>query len=143
MSASSDEDGGKVGGDYEVGYGKPPKHTRFQPGNPGRRRTLLKKAATKHPGVTGEEIVQQLLRRKTRVKRGDRVVELDFVETIVSRLHGMVTQGDARDIMKILEFVAKNLPRALTDDSRLDIVLHHAPTSGVAPPPAELWDDPS
>lgn len=132
-------------GDYAVGYGKPPEQHRFKPGNSGRPKGSHNKAGSGKEltceKLTCEELTQQLLRRKTRVKRDDRVIEIGFGEMIVARLHSLAMQGTARDLTTVLAFVERYMPKAVTDDHRLDIVHHRAGHSDVVLPPDDLWQD--
>lgn len=43
------ENNNTVSNSYEVGYGKPPKHTQFKPGYSGNKRAVLREAQTYLP----------------------------------------------------------------------------------------------
>jgi hypothetical protein len=87
--------------DYEVGYGKPPRHTRFSKGQSGNPRgrpkesknlaTLLKEALNEHVIVAGnggrrkitmrEAIIRQLVKRSATADLRATKILLDLVRT--------------------------------------------------------------
>jgi hypothetical protein len=90
---------GTPGRDYEVGYGKPPRHTRFQPGrspNPkGRPKRCLSLAA----------LVERELDQKIVIKEGGRPRELSRREVIAKQLVKKALEGHDRSIVTILKLV--------------------------------------
>ncbi len=76
--------------DYEVGYKKPPKHTRFQPGrsgNPRGRPQDTKNLKTDLLEELGEKIV---------VREGDRPQKVSKQRALLKSVVNRAIQGDAR-----------------------------------------------
>lgn len=122
--------------DYEVGYRKPPAQHRFQPGN---------KAAAKRPKrnktLSIPEILDQALNRRRRIKRGDEVVSMKAAEILIERFIQMMTTGTPRELVMMLGLIEKHAPRFLEQQaSHMKVTYHQAEGSGVAPPPADLWE---
>ena len=86
-------------GDYTVGYGRPPTHTRFQPGqsgNPAGRRK-------------GQPSVQDLMLREAarlmKVKSGNGVETITKHEVVVRQLWKTAMQGDLAAIRMLMTFM--------------------------------------
>lgn len=88
--------------DYEVGYGKPPKHTRFKPGQSGNP-----KGRPKASKSFREEMAEELAERITIKERG-REVTLSKRRLMVKALFNKAAKGDVR---------AANAVLALTTDA--------------------------
>ena len=122
---------------YEVGYRKPPREHRFQPGNQAARK---RKAKTK--AIALPEIIDRALRTRRKVKRGDEVLSIPVAEILVERLVQMMTTGSARDLGMVVQLLERHLPDALAAPSEtLDVIYHRAEGSRVALPPADLWQE--
>ncbi len=83
-------DAGESTADYEVGYGKPPKRTRFQPGqsgNPRGRPKGTKNLKTDLMEELGEKIV---------VREGDRPQKISKQRALLKSVVNRAIQGDAR-----------------------------------------------
>lgn len=77
-------------GDYEVGYGKPPKHTQFQPGQSGNPRGRPK--GTKNL----KSDLQEELNEKILVREGDRARRVSKQRAVVKAIVTRTMKGDAR-----------------------------------------------
>jgi hypothetical protein len=77
-------------GDYEVGYGKPPKKTRFQPGQSGNPRGRPK--GTKNLKT---DLVEEL-REKVVVREGEQSRRVSKQRAVVKTLVTRTLKGDAR-----------------------------------------------
>lgn len=101
MSKSS-----KPTGQYEVGYGRPPVHSRFKPnqsGNPaGRRRGQ----------PTPNEIFMKEAARLVKIKRGDAVETITKHEAVIRRLFQAGMEGDIAAARLVLLGLAQSAPTA-------------------------------
>ncbi len=77
-------------GGYEVGYGKPPKHTRFQPGQSGNPRGRPKGTKNLKTDLMEE------LREKIVVREGDRSQKVSKQRALLKSVVNRAIQGDAR-----------------------------------------------
>lgn len=108
----------KAKGDYEVGYGKPPQHSKFKPGNTaGRgRRTGSKNLKT---------IVQEAGQAKVPVTIGGQTRKLTRPELAVHHLYNKAGQGDMKAADKMFQL-----------EERYGALDHQS-----APPPEKLKRD--
>jgi hypothetical protein len=85
------------GDQYEVGYGKPPVHTRFQKGrsgNPSGRRARQ---------LTHDELVADELRKKITITEGGESQRITKQQAIAKRLVQKAMQGDLKAYKQITE----------------------------------------
>ena len=121
-------------GTYEVGYGKPPKHSRFKPGNRGRPKGSKKRA------FSLSEIITEAMTRRRKVRRGDKIVSMPAAEIFIERLIAMATTGSPSEMTKVLSMIARHAPQLLAaPELEARITYHRAPGSEVQLPPAHLW----
>jgi hypothetical protein len=94
----------KLPGQYDVGYGRPPVHSRFPPGqsgNPiGRRKGQ----------PTPNEIFMREAARIVKIKRGETVQTITKFEAIVRRLLQLAIDGDIAAARLVLIALAQNAP---------------------------------
>ena len=86
---------------YEVGYGRPPQHSRFrqgQSGNPVGRRKGVRNLSTD---------VQRTLRVPVKVTEGGRTRKISTQEGALMRLREKALQGDARALDRLLELAQR------------------------------------
>jgi Family of unknown function (DUF5681) len=86
---------------YEVGYGKPPKHTRFRPGrsgNPAGRRKGVRNLMTD---------VKRTLQVPVKVKESGRARKISTQEGALMLLREKALQGDARALDRLLELASR------------------------------------
>jgi hypothetical protein len=115
MAKSDNDDDGPEERHYEVGYGRPPKATRFKPGQSGNPRGRPKGAKSIPALLEGE------LNRKIRVREGNRERLLTKRELLVRRLVANGVQKGGRDGELLLRMLASHaaddgfasLPQAL------------------------------
>lgn len=123
--------------EYEVGYGKPPKHTQFKPGN---KAAKGKRRPRKKPLSIGDCVVEAL-DTKRKIKRGDQVLEMPAGKIMVERMVQMMTTGTARDVGIIFSILARFAPQSLsaTAAETIEVLHHRAEGSKVPLPPAAAW----
>lgn len=81
---------GKGRDDYKVGYGKPPEHTRFRPGqsgNPAGRPRAARNLST---------LLENELKKPVTVREGGRVRSVAKREALVASLVNKALQGETR-----------------------------------------------
>lgn len=102
MAKSNRDDDDPEGPGYEVGYGRPPKATRFKPGKSGNPRGRPKGAKSIPALLEGE------LNRKIRVREGNRERMLTKRELLVRRLVANGVQKGGRDGELLLKLLASH-----------------------------------
>ncbi|TPI63366.1 hypothetical protein FJ420_13120 [Mesorhizobium sp. B3-1-3] len=88
--------------EQEVGYGKPPKHSRFKPGQSGNP-----KGRPKKPEKNFANEVQSELDLKVVVRENGREIQLTKGAVIVKTLVGKAMKGDVRAWREIRELLPK------------------------------------
>ncbi len=90
MNDSRKPTGNASGDDYEVGYGKPPRHTRFQPGRSGNPRGRPKGTRNLKTDLM-EELGEKIL-----VREGEQSRRVSKQRAVVKTLVTRTLKGDAR-----------------------------------------------
>lgn len=122
--------------DYEVGKGKPPKHSQFKPGNQAARG---RKGAKKMP--TMRQLLDEVLRETVSIKRGNEVVTMIGADVLKQRLRQMMASNSGRDLAVFVSLLEKHGASAFAAEvTEMAVTYHHAEGSSVALPPASLWD---
>jgi hypothetical protein len=134
---------GKKG--YEVGYGKPPIHSQFRPGqsgNPAGRRKGVRNLMTD---------VKRTLATPVKVKEGGRTRKKSTQESALMVLREKALRGDPRAIDRLIELAlrfnndAAEIETALPADDQAILAAYAAKCTAAAmpsPPPATTPDDP-
>jgi hypothetical protein len=96
---------------YEVGYGKPPQATRFQPGKSGNPKGRPR-GSRKAPPVDGaveklKALALQEAYRPIKIKDGETLVELPTIQAALRNLTLSAAKGDQRAQRMLLDFVGE------------------------------------
>lgn len=84
------------GGDYSVGYGKPPEHTKFQPGQSGNPKGRPKGS------LNLATVVNRALNEKVAVIENGRRRWISKLDAAVTQLVNRAVKGDARAMQQLL-----------------------------------------
>lgn len=96
---------------YEVGYGKPPKHTRFQAGRSGNPNGRPK-------GVNNlKSDVLRVLREPVKVRAGDKVRTISTQEATIRKLREKALNGDARALDRLIDLATRHNNEPAEHDS--------------------------
>src|SRR5215813_3238894 len=81
---------------YEVGYGRPPKHTRFAPGHSGNRKGRPKGTRNFQTDL------KATLKAPVRITRDGRPRKVSTQEAVLLRLREKALSGDARSLDRLI-----------------------------------------
>jgi hypothetical protein len=98
---------------YEVGYGKPPVHSRFRPGMSGNRKGRPKKAKGLNT-IVREQMLESIL---VRTERGER--RIPRVQALFVKMIEKGAKGDLRALEKLLHLYALAVPDAASPTEML------------------------
>ena len=90
--------------DYEVGYGRPPKHTRFKPGQSGNPKGRPKGSKD------FRSLLHRALFKKMRVTEDGEMRSMSRVEAVVTRLVARALNGDVRAAESVLRLMQQHFP---------------------------------
>ena len=89
--------------DYDVGWGKPPKHSRFKKGQSGNRRGRPKGSKNLKTDLTEE------LQTEIKVREGPRAIKISKQRAIVKTLIAKTLTGDARAVTTLTNLMCRVL----------------------------------
>ena len=107
MTRSNDDTGT---GDYEVGYGKPPKHTRFCKGHSGNPRGRAKN--TRNLKTELRSVLDETLS----LSMAGREVKLSARKAMLLALRNKALKGDTRAIGLMVTMLERLLPETLMEE---------------------------
>jgi Family of unknown function (DUF5681) len=84
---------------YEVGYGKPPKHTQFKPGQSGNSKGRPRGQRNFRTAV------REALKEKITIREGDRTRTVSKMDAIIQVTFSKALKGDAKALVGFLQFV--------------------------------------
>lgn len=85
--------------DYEVGYGKPPKETRFKAGESGNRKGRPKR----HRNL--KTVLEEALREKVTIREGERRRTIARIDVWVRTVLGQALRGEAKGTQNLLGLI--------------------------------------
>jgi hypothetical protein len=97
--SSPGADGRTTGSDYLVGYGRPPKHTRFKPGRSGNPKGRPKR----HCNL--RTIVKETLNEPIAIREGERTRNVPQVEALVRTTLNRALKGDPRAVNALMALI--------------------------------------
>jgi hypothetical protein len=97
LAPQKDQPRSSSGASYSVGYGKPPKEHRFQPGQPGNRKGRPK--GTKNTLT----LLREILDRKIEVRSGSTVRNITVREAMLTRFAESALKGDTKSAAFLLQ----------------------------------------
>lgn len=97
--------------DYEVGYGRPPKHTQFKKGQSGNPRGRPKGARNL------ETILESELDRAVTVTEGGKKRKVSAQHAVVMTVVAKALRGDLRAVKQLVDLIEKYRPVAADDSS--------------------------
>jgi Family of unknown function (DUF5681) len=136
--------------DYEVGYGRPPKEHRFQPGNKANPNGRKKKTRN------GKVVIRDLLLEPITVREGGEVKEIPALEAVIKKMRSQALGGDHKAILTIIGLAQRDgiltpdqeetvETLSDTDKAIIDDVVKRlrgaAANDGMAPPAEEAQPD--
>jgi Family of unknown function (DUF5681) len=114
----------KPPGQYDVGYGRPPAHTRFPAGRSGNP------AGRRKGQPTPNEIFMKEAARLVKIKRGETVETITKFEAIVRRMLQSAMEGDIAAARLVFIGLAQNAPDpsgGAAEDETTNLALSVAP----------------
>jgi Family of unknown function (DUF5681) len=87
--------------DYQVGYGKPPVHSRFKPGTSGNPQGRPKRSRNLRT------IIQEALTKTIKVREGDEIRSISKLEGVVLRQVESALKGNDRAALATLKITAQ------------------------------------
>lgn len=100
---------------YEVGYGRPPRHSQFQPGRSGNPR------GRPRGKPTPEEVLQRELGRHIKVQVGGSITSISKLEAVMRKLIQQAMEGDTGASRLIVQMMSKTVDgTASVDPSHVD-----------------------
>ena len=96
------ENNNTVSNSYEVGYGKPPKHTQFKPGYSGNKKGRLKGSANLFTAV------EKLQNERVRIVHNGKQKSISVTEAILRKAGMDALNGNAKAQKIMLDYFEKN-----------------------------------
>lgn len=111
--------------DDDVGYGKPPRHTRFEKGRSGNPKGRPKGGRNKG------SVIRSIIDRKVTVRENGRKRRVTVFEALVESMTAKALRGSINDQIKLLQLIEKHAPEKLRDGRAED---HRVIVEFVDPP---------
>jgi len=104
-----------MAGDYEVGYGKPPKHSQFKKGQSGHPAGRPKGTRNLKTDLT-EELAERIL-----IREGGRAIKVSKQRALIKSLTAKALQGDTRAATLVLNMVWKIMEKEPPQEPPVDL----------------------
>ncbi|MGB8629737.1 MAG: DUF5681 domain-containing protein [Xanthobacteraceae bacterium] len=102
QNSATPADGEQPGGDgYQVGYGRPPRHSRFKKGRSGNPN------GRPHGRANAKAIVSRAINEKVTVREGDKARDMTKLEGLLQAHLVKAIKGDARSATLVIGLLAK------------------------------------
>ena len=106
--------------DYEIGYGRPPVHSRFKPGKSGH----LKGRTKGRRNV--RTVVEEVLNQRIVIREGERTRSLSKLEGLVLTMVNKALQGDAKTQAALISLLrALGMTGEMPEPTRTEPVTDH------------------
>lgn len=99
-------------GDYDVGYGKPPKQHQFKPGQSGNPKGGRK------PSKTLEDLIFEEAGKKVTVKMGGEATTINKRQALVKSLYAKAINGDLRAVQIIFSLLTQADAKLLATEAQ-------------------------
>ena len=110
---SAAEESPKQASDYEVGYRRPPAHSRFKPGRSGNPKGRPK-------GARGlNTLARELLTARVPVRTGSGEKRMHRIEAVLHKTFELALKGNPRALSQVLSLYASAVPETAVADSPL------------------------
>ena len=140
--------GSSDGGDDEIGYGKPPKRTQFQPGVSGNPRGRPRVSKNVRPAVREDQLTKLIFQeanRKINIREDGRARKIKMAEAILRSLAAKAAQGHRLHQKLFLDLYAQSQASERERDAEVletvinykrpaERVLEHCKATGEKPP---------
>ena len=112
-AATPPQESSKQMQDYEVGYRRPPAHTRFKPGRSGNPKGRPK-------GARGlNTLARELLTARVPVRTGSGEKRMHRIEAVLHKTFELALKGNPRALSQVLSLYASAVPETAAADSPL------------------------
>jgi hypothetical protein len=91
--------------DYEVGYGRPPKHTRFKTGQSGNRKGRKRKPPSLSPDF--KRLFDQVMSEELTITQGNKKMILTMLEAGLRQLARQHAQGDRHARREVIAYAER------------------------------------
>ncbi len=99
-----------MGKSYDVGHGRPPKHTRFRKGQSGNPKGRPKGTRNR------KSIVREIMERRVTVRENGISRTVTVADAAIEKLIAKSLNGTVNDLVKTIQLFAKYVPEKFEDE---------------------------